>query len=208
MNCRITPWFFSLVFGAHGYFEAWGREEIVVFPQWGAWTHRHTNRLNDGKIQRENVNIVKYDLFQNLASLHQTSNFTEVNWVYGYVGSRQQNSSLGCGHKDTVQNKYQSEVKHLQNWNCHNADLKKQEDRNNNMMEPGGALGMNVSLTAVFIRTHLLSSPPALTTKRSPCVKRMLVTWAECPRKRLCLAWGHKFHVRHYIKCWGVEETW
>lgn len=39
---------------------------------------------------------------------------------------------------------------------------------------------------------HLLSSPPALTMKRSPFVKRMLVRWAEWPRKRLCLAWnGH-----------------
>lgn len=37
---------------------------------------------------------------------------------------------------------------------------------------------------------YLLSSPPALMTNRSPLVKRMLVTWAEWPRKRLCLAWG------------------
>lgn len=35
---------------------------------------------------------------------------------------------------------------------------------------------------------YLLSSPPALTTKRSPFVKRTLVRWAEWPRKRLCLA--------------------
>lgn len=38
--------------------------------------------------------------------------------------------------------------------------------------------------------SHLLSSPPALTMKRSPFVKRMLVRWAEWPRKRLCLAWN------------------
>lgn len=36
--------------------------------------------------------------------------------------------------------------------------------------------------------SYLLSSPPALTTKPSPLVKRTFVRWAEWPRKRLCLA--------------------
>lgn len=50
------------------------------------------------------------------------------------------------------------------------------------------ARGLGGGLT----RSHLLSSPPALTTKRSPFVKRVLVRWAEWPRKRLCLAWNRR----------------
>lgn len=48
------------------------------------------------------------------------------------------------------------------------------------------------SIECWFLRCHsyLLSSPPALTMKRSPFVKRTLVRWAEWPRKRLCLAWN------------------
>lgn len=46
------------------------------------------------------------------------------------------------------------------------------------------------SLSGEQACSHLLSSPPALTMKRSPVVKRTLVRWAEWPRKRLCLAWN------------------
>lgn len=46
------------------------------------------------------------------------------------------------------------------------------------------------SLSGEQACSHLLSSPPAVTMKRSPFVKRMLVRWAEWPRKRLCLAWN------------------
>lgn len=37
---------------------------------------------------------------------------------------------------------------------------------------------------------YLQSSPPVLTTNLSSCEKRMLVTCAECPKYRLCLACG------------------
>lgn len=37
---------------------------------------------------------------------------------------------------------------------------------------------------------YLQSSPPVLTTNLSSCEKRMLVTCAECPKYRLCLAYG------------------
>lgn len=56
------------------------------------------------------------------------------------------------------------------------------------------------SLSGEQACSHLLSSPPALTMKRSPFVKRMLVRWAEWPRKRLCLAWnGHLSQSTHVL---------
>lgn len=39
-----------------------------------------------------------------------------------------------------------------------------------------------------FQTNKLQSSPPALTTCRSPLVNRMFATWGECPRNLLCFA--------------------
>lgn len=52
--------------------------------------------------------------------------------------------------------------------------------------------------SSLELQSYLLSSPPALTTKRSAFAKRTLVKWAEWPRKRLCLP-CKRSHSRHQI---------
>lgn len=58
------------------------------------------------------------------------------------------------------------------------------------------ALCVPMCVTAPVPAHYLQSSPPVLTTNLSSCEKRMLVTCAECPKYRLCLACGTGHQLR------------